>query len=106
MGARHTELSTPTSENTAEREGVGEGEREGEEGESEFPGGFDIELAGGDEGMERENDREEEAVKRKPETKLRKVTSGGNLTGENGIYRFLYLPSYFKESVFQCGHLL
>ena len=90
VGARHTELSAPTSVDKVEREGVGEGEGEGEEGESEFPGGLDIELGGGDEGMK---DREEEAVKRKPEAKLRKVTSGGNLTGENSIYQCLYLPS-------------
>ena len=68
VGGKHAEHSIPTTINAVERE-------EGE-GESPFPEGFDLEL-------HYEVDKEEEdAVKRKPETKLRKVTSGCDLTCE------------------------
>ena len=68
VGGKHAEYSIPTTINAVEGE-------EGEEGESPFPEGFDLEL--------HDDDKEEEdAVKRKPETKLRKVTSGCDLTCE------------------------
>ena len=80
VGGKHAEYSIPTI-NAVEREEGEEGEEgEGEEGEREgeslFPEGFDLEL------HDEDDKEEEDAVKRKPETKLRKVTSGCDLTCE------------------------